>query len=219
MTILRGKFFMAACLLAASGLFSITNEAKAQGVSEAQGQPAAPNYSVGVTNLAIRPEAGAIFYNGNQKFAGGAMVDFNFLSTSWLKLGPSVGALYSSMSGTDFFSGVSTDNSQYIFQLPANLKAMISPIPKDNRLAIGAHGGANIIRTSGGAVATSGVFGGPSTTNITANPSGSWDVHPNVGLDLEYSLGTNFGISLRPDVTLMSAFNMTTLTLGLALQL
>lgn len=219
------KWLIAACFLlvgqawAAGQSQDDANRARSEAEKKAEEQAG----KVGVTNLAIRPEVGAVIFNGNQRFVGGAMIDFNLISVPWMKIGPSIGALYSSVGAGDFFSGVSMANNEYIFQLPGNLKATFSPDPTD-RLQLGVHGGANIIRSSSGVINTGGVAGGPgvfggSGANLGSNPGSSWDVHPNVGGDIDFALGTNADLTLRPDVTFMPNFNMLTATVGLGLKL
>lgn len=179
-------------------------------VSEAQAKGEKGGPEMGVTNFAVRPSVGAIFYNGNQQFTGGLLMDFNVVSSKMLKIGPATGALYSSVDQSNFFSGISTSNGLYIFQIPADLKVTIAPDPA-RRWQIGAHGGANVIYSSSG-LGTE--FG---TSTPVSGPS--WDVHPNVGADLDFALGTNADLTLRPDWTFMTAYNMVTTTLGLALKL
>jgi hypothetical protein len=167
---------------------------------------------MGVTHFAIRPSAGALFFNGNERFAGGVLLDFNFLDNPRMKFGPATGVLYSSLSGANFLSGISTGNDDYIFQIPANLKFTYA-IDDACRWHFGAHGGANIIRTNVGQT-----FGGPGGTTVTEGNS-SWDAHGNVGADVDFALNTNVDISLRPDVTFLSQFDAVTATLGLAVKL
>lgn len=190
-------------------------------VSTASEKGTGEGMSVGINHFAVRPNAGAIIFNGNQRFTGGVMLDFNALNTPWAKIGPSVGALFSSTDTGNFFSGVSTGNSNNIIQIPANLKATLNPLSSD-RLDVGVHGGVNIVRSNGGQLATTGPFGGAGSSfggNLGSTAGASWDAHPNVGADLDYSLSKNVGVSFRPDLTMMPNFNMETLTLGLALQL
>lgn len=183
--------------------------------SEAQAKGEEEKNQVGVTHLALRPSAGAIFYNGNQRFAGGVLLDTNFINTPWAKVGIASGALYSSLGSGDFFNGISTSNNNYIFQIPANVKVTGSP-ESSGRLQLGAHGGANIIYSSAGAASVGAPFGGA----VSATGGGaSFDAHPNVGADIDFALGTNADITLRPDVTFLSEFNMVTTTLGLAVKL
>lgn len=178
--------------------------------SEAQAKGETTENKIGVTNFALRPTAGAIFFNGRQKFAGGALLDFNLADVGWMKIGPAFGALYSPVDSDDFVSGISTSNDNYIFQIPANLKVTFSPDPA-NRLQLGVHGGANIIRS---AAALGNSFGGGTTSGGT-----SWDAHGNVGADIDYALATNIDITLRPDVTFLEDFEMVTTTIGLGLKL
>src|SRR4051812_40478880 len=56
--------------------------------SEVEVLPEEGGYRVGVTNFALRPQAGAVFYNDTSRFAGGVMMDFNVLGTPWAKIGP-----------------------------------------------------------------------------------------------------------------------------------
>lgn len=205
------KFFAVACLLVASQAFGQDENV---GRTEAEAEGEAGAYEVGITHFAVRPSAGAIFYNENQRFAGGILMDFNLLSTPWAKFGPAFGALYSSTSTGDFFTGVNAGNNDYIFQLPANMKVTFAPEPS-GRLQLGVHGGANIIRTN---VVAGGVFGETAPVGVTPGDS-SWDARGNVGGDIDYALATGADITLRPDVTFLPDFNMVTATLGLALKL
>lgn len=182
-------------------------------VSEAREEGNRDNTEFDVGHFALRPSAGAVFYNGQEKFTGGVLLDMNFLNTPWAKIGPATGALYSSASGGDFFNGVSTNNNAYIFQIPANLKATFAPDP-GHRLNLGVHGGANIVRSTG----TAGTFGSNEPV-ATTDTGASWDVHPNVGADVDFALSDGVDLTLRPDVTFLDSFNMTTATLGLALKL
>lgn len=227
-------FTIAACLLVASPVFaqntyeenyeedqadvnvenSDREPASSPQVSEAEAEGTSDDTKIDVNSLAIRPSAGAVFYNGQERFTGGVMLDINVLSTPWARLGPSTGALFSSLSGGDFFSGVSTNNNNYFFQIPANLKVTFSPDPA-NRLQLGVHGGANVIRSTG----TAGRFGSAGNVVATTDTGASWDVHPNVGADIDFALGDNVDLTLRPDVTFLDTFRMTTATLGLALKL
>ena len=182
--------------------------------TETEAEQMGEDTEIGVTNFALRPSAGAVFFEGQERFAGGVLMDFNVVSLPWMKLGPATGALFSSNTGGgDFFGGVSTNNNNYFFQIPANIKATFAPDPA-RRLQLGVHGGANVIRSS----AAAGTFGGGDTV-ATTDTGSSWDVHPNVGGDIDFALGTNVDLTLRPDVTFLDDFNMVTTTLGLALKL
>ncbi|MBI3543271.1 MAG: hypothetical protein HY075_08375 [Deltaproteobacteria bacterium] len=221
---LAAGLFAAACLLGQSGAYAAdevktTTETNNNGTQKSTTEAKGNNdqSQVGITHFALRPTAGAIFFNGTQRFAGGVLADFNLVQLPWMKIGPAFGALYSSLSGSNFFDGVSTSNNDYIFQLPANLKVTFAP---DNarRLQLGVHGGANIIRSNSG---VGGAFGGTTvSSNLGTTAGGStWDVHPNFGGDIDFALGTAADLTLRPDLTLMNAFNMFSATLGLALKL
>lgn len=181
--------------------------------TEAEAEDMQQEPQIGVTNFALRPSAGAVFFNEQERFAGGVLMDFNVVSLDWMKLGPATGAIFSSNTTGDFFNGVSTSNNNYFFQIPANLKATFAPDPS-RRLQIGVHGGANVIRSTG----TAGTFGSDDVVAVT-DTGASWDVHPNVGGDIDFALGTNVDLTLRPDVTFLDDFNMVTTTLGLALKL
>ncbi|MBI3557940.1 MAG: hypothetical protein HY074_16885, partial [Deltaproteobacteria bacterium] len=181
---------------------------------------AAPGTTVGITNFALRPEVGSIFYNGTQKFTGGVLMDFNVMSTPWVKIGPAVGALYSSTAPGNFMNGVSTASNDNIFQLPGDLKLTVSP-DAEHRLNLGVHGGVDVIRSTPSSATAAGAFGGKGVNqkNIASTTTASWDLHPNVGADLDYALSTNVDLTLRPDVTFLSDFNMITATVGLGLKL
>ncbi len=177
--------------------------------------------AVGVTNFAFRPQVGSVFFNGNQKFTAGVLMDFNVMGTPWVKIGPAFGALYSSTSPGSFLNGVSAANTNNIIQLPGNLKVTISP-DSEHRLNIGAHGGVDVIRSTAASATAAGAFGGKGANekNLATTSNGaSWDLHPNVGADLDYALSTNIDLTLRPDVTFLSDFNMITTTLGFGLKL
>jgi hypothetical protein len=214
-------FFFAACLALGSQAFAQdTNvnvegqgsNVNVQGKSEAQAEGKPAEGEIGITHFAIRPSAGALFFNGNERFAGGVLLDFNLMNRPDMKFGPATGALYSSLSGSNFLSGISAGNNDYIFQIPANLKYTYSP-DQAHRWQFGVHGGANIIRTNIGEV-----FGGTTGEVVSAGQS-SWDVHGNVGADVDFALNTNVDISLRPDVTFLSQYDAVTATLGLGVKL
>jgi hypothetical protein len=62
---------------------------------------------VGITHFAMRPTAGAVFFEGESRFSGGLLLDSNFLSSNKWKMGLATGALYSGIGeDTDFFGGV-----------------------------------------------------------------------------------------------------------------
>ncbi|MEW6055960.1 MAG: hypothetical protein AB1540_05035 [Bdellovibrionota bacterium] len=180
--------------------------------SEAEQEGDLGEPEVGITNFALRPSAGAVFFNDTERFAGGLLLDVNVLSSHSWKVGPATGAIFSSVGGGgDFFDGVSTDNEAFFFQIPANLKVTFAP-EFSKRLQLGVHGGANVIYTGEGLTTA---FGD------VAEPDGgdSFNVYPNVGADIDYALGTNADLTLRPDVTFLADFNMVTATIGLALKL
>jgi hypothetical protein len=184
--------------------------------SEAEAQPPVQGLQINVQDWAIRPSAGIVEYNSRSQFAGGLLFDVNILETSWMRLGPATGALFSSYSGTGYFNGINGSNDTYFFQVPANLKATFYP-EDSKRLGVAVHGGANMIySTQTLTVVNNGAFG---KSGNGAQSNSSWDAHGNVGGDISYLVTKNFDISIRPDVTFFPDFNMFTGTLGLALKL
>lgn len=209
--------FLLACLLSATGAFAQDSpqrtEAEATGVGE--GVELAPR------NFELKPHAGAIFFDGNERFAGGLLTGIDILNVPLadagrMTVGPEVGAIFSSTTGGDFFSGVNFNNSEYIFQLPGNLRASFVPNAFDERMHIGVHGGVNVVRST-----TTEAQGGPFGETVAGTTPGdaSWDARPNVGGEVGYEIVSGLDVSIRPDVTFLPDFNMVTTTLGFGLRL
>lgn len=196
----------------------VPTEQPIPGKIEAETEAEVAEEKVEVKNFAIRPHAGAIFFDGNERFSGGLMLDYNFLTTPMAKVGPSIGALYSSLSGNDFFDGVGAGNDQYIFQVPLNVKGTIAP-DAAGRLQLGAHAGVNVVYSTGGLATDFGSV--PFVVNQIGSSvaESSWESHPNVGADVDYAVSDAVDLTLRPDVTFMDQFDVVTTTLGLGVKL
>ena len=132
-------------------------------------------------------------------------------------IGPSLGVLYSHFgSPNSNFFGTSPDTaSPYgggganFVVIPTDLKLGFHPGPQ---FRISVHGGGNIIYRS---IANSMNLAAPDL----ATSDSLWKYYPNVGADVEFGLGRNVALSLRPDWTITPSndFFMATLGLGLTL--
>lgn len=166
--------------------------------------------------LVLRPSLGEIFFNDFNLFTTGLLLDVPVFQASNVVFSIGTGFLYSPLgSSVSVQTTAANSRDHSIAQVPANLKIAVHPgnLPA---LSAGPHLGANLIYTSGGLNAP---FG--NSTFITTpsqgrnSTSGSWQAHPDVGADVDYAFSHHFEVSLRYDATLMSAFNLQTLTLGL----
>jgi hypothetical protein len=167
--------------------------------------------------VGIRPQAGALFFenaltgNTDSRFLGGLTLDVNVLRGSPVYLGPSTGFLFSHVGPVDanFFgtdSPTAGDSGGNIFIVPANLKLGYNI---GDRFRVAAHGGANLVyRSIANALNIGGtLLGSESDTTF----------YPNAGLDLEWGLGQNIALTLRPDWTFTTGPDMATATLALAI--
>ena len=173
--------------------------------------------------VGIKPQVGVATFNqksisgGDARAAYGLTLDFNVINMmsnpsdsmqSWY-IGPSTGFLYSNIGGpgANFFASSSNAGpSSNVFQIPADLKVGYN-FGQSARLSL--HGGGNIIRRSDVSLVAIG----------TPNPAASGSdttIFPNVGADVEFGLGKNFGLLIRPDLTLTKGPNVYTGTIGLS---
>ncbi len=170
--------------------------------------------------LGIKPQVGAMVFNnpvsGNKdaRAAYGATIDLNLtrLATSNptpVYLGLSTGGLYSHFGGSNsnfFGTGEGARGGQNLLLIPANAKIGYN---LTDGFRLGAHGGGNVIYRSQ-----------QNALSLGSNSVGSgsdWSIFPNAGLDLEFGLGRNAALILRPDMTFTTGENLFTGTLGFSL--
>jgi hypothetical protein len=170
--------------------------------------------------VGVRPQVGVINFRdatGDQTVRGaaGITVDANLFSMidddlKQLYLGPSIGAIYSRVgsTGANFFGGGSTTGESANFLLlPMNAKAGFNFTPN---FRVAAHGGANLIYRSRANVMQLGL-------DNSATAGSDWSFFPNVGADLEFGLGKNLALTLRPDWTFTDGEDIRTGTIALAI--
>lgn len=174
--------------------------------------------------VSVKPHLGVIAFSDalggdTSRALGGLSVDMNMASTidkEWkdFYVGPSTGAYYSHLgSTTSNFFGTNpdlaiTDPGANFLLIPVNLKVGYTFM--DN-FRIAAHGGGNVIYRS---VASS-LFLGDSSFEAGS----TWKMFPSVGGDMEFGLGKNVSLSLRPDVTITPGNELFVGTLGLGVLL
>lgn len=170
--------------------------------------------------VAIRPQIGTVLLDrGDGKDAravGGLTLDWNAVSTftdneafGRAFIGPSIGAFYSRLGDTTtgFFgqnSDVTNAPAASLLVLPANLK--LGYLLTD-KLRVSAHGGGNALYRSSPSLA---FFG-------TGNANDNWTFQPNAGADLEWGIGKNVSLLLRPDWTFTPGNDLFTGTIGLGI--
>ncbi|OFZ18340.1 MAG: hypothetical protein A2X94_12360 [Bdellovibrionales bacterium GWB1_55_8] len=157
--------------------------------------------------VAVKPLVGAIAFDdvdGNTaRMAYGLEIDWNAaplfgeMMEKDMFFGPTVGFIYSHLGApTSDFIGRNPDNEALgqagsnMAVIPTNLKVGYN-VAEAVRLS--AHGGGNIIYRS---VANSINLGDDSTGSDSL-----WKYYPNAGADIEFGLGQNAALSLRPDWT------------------
>jgi hypothetical protein len=143
----------------------------------------------------------------------GLTFDINFLSRLQASeegkpyFGLSLGAIYSHLGfpSSDFL-GLNgpggTDQGTHLLELPLNLKVGYT-IGDIFRPSI--HGGLNAVYLSSS----------QSFTAVTVSAD-RWDLSPNLGADLEFGIGKNVALMLRPDWTFLDEDTLFTGTLGLS---
>ncbi|MBC7693594.1 MAG: hypothetical protein H7222_17650 [Methylotenera sp.] len=168
--------------------------------------------------VGIKPQVGALSTSDrsqDSRLAYGFTADLNLASSIWkagskmrnVFFGPSTGVLYSNRgaAGSNFFasSDISGDSAKLML-IPANLKLGYNITPS---FRVSAHGGGNFVyRNNPGAVQLG---------NLTSTSNGAdWTLRPNVGADFEFGLGQNFGLIIRPDVTLNPGNDLYSATIG-----
>lgn len=174
--------------------------------------------------VGFKPQVGVLVFDDPQnngdttsRAAYGFTLDMNAMRfinenlANWY-LGPSTGLIYSHLgsSGANFFGADSPTGAPNaganFFQIPLNLKAGYT-FGDSFRLAV--HGGGNIVYRSIGQSLALGDNAGATDSD--------WNIFPNVGADIEFGLGQNIALTLRPDVTLTPGDELYTGTLALAI--
>lgn len=172
--------------------------------------------------FSVKPQLGAMVFDDGTgtttRGTGGFMLDWNLAETilpdnmSGWYVGPSAGLLYSHMGapGSNFIGTDSptTGVDGNFFAVPVNAK--IGYAVTDN-FRVGVHGGGNWVYRS---AANSVILGDESFASGSTS-----DIFPNVGADIEFGLGPNTLLSLRPDIILGSQDNIFSGTVGLGIGL
>lgn len=171
--------------------------------------------------VGIQPALGTLVYTDElgevtSRMAAGLLVQWNLMNSfepyanNWF-MGPAIGAIYSHTGGggANFFgvdpaAGV-TDSGQVLL-LPANLKFGYA-FNGTTRLSL--HAGANVLHRT----RMQGVQVGE---GVSTGSDGDWRVYPNVGADLEASLGGNTSLLVRPDATITQGNDAYTALVGIS---
>jgi hypothetical protein len=170
--------------------------------------------------VGIIPQIGVLSFTapdgtGVSRGLAGLTVDFNFLGRVATHpgkpfFGLTIGALYSHLGqpGGDFFGNnppagsIFTSDTQFLLiPVDAKLGYTYSDI-----LRFSLHAGANLLYYGSG--------GAPNP--FTTDGSSGMNASPNIGMDLEFGVGRNVGILLRPDWTLATN-TIFVFTIGLTL--
>jgi hypothetical protein len=188
-------------------------------------QEVAPSAFLNET-VGIKPQVGVTTRSDGVSNPGkgifGFMLDFNVLkggpqNTEVAKtqeggrpfFGPSIGFFYSHIGnpGADFLglNGVSGDNGKHMLMIPIDAKAGYT-FNESVRLA--GHLGVNVLYENRNATTTEIAAG---STSRVSNWSGDFHMGP----DLEFGLGKNVGVLLRPDWTFHPGDTFFTGTFGL----
>lgn len=168
--------------------------------------------------VGITPQAGILSLNdnagdGNVRAVGGITIDGNLfagLPTRQVKpfLGPQVGVFYSHIGqpGANFFGLDSPggDQGADLVLFPLNLKAGIT-VGESIRMAV--HGGVNINYQHFARRDQDG--------EGTEFRNQDWDANTNLGGDLEFGLGKDVSLLLRPDWTFRPGADVFSATLGI----
>ncbi len=166
----------------------------------------------------IKPQFGVLDYKTQTgatetRAAIGATFEWNFANTlshnttRWY-VGPVTGLIYSHIgnNGANFVGSGDASGGANLTQIPLNLKVGYA---FSDAFRLSLRGGGNVIYRS--AVETVAI--GNTLTTVSGS---SWNIYPNVGADVEFGLGKNVTLMLRPDFTLTSNNNMFTGTIGIA---
>lgn len=164
--------------------------------------------SMKTQKFAIGPQLGVINYTDNAgedatRGMVGVGLDWNLapmfgaeVSNVYFGLQSGINVAKVGGSGANFFGGDSDPGTGLddatLLMAPVNAKLGYNI---SDRTRISAHGGGNVFyRSSAGAVRIA-------DDDPVGNES-EWDVHPNVGADLEMQIGDNVGLLARPDFTI-----------------
>ena len=227
---IRAAFLLAA-LIAATPCFA---EDTVQPTTAAQASDVTRGYLNNQT-FSFTPQLGALTYgtpfNGTQaRGVIGIGVDLNFLNAltppdqrygawSHVYIGPQSGFFFahtgSASAGFVGTGATTTDiyaNAGYMW-IPVDLK--IGYAFSDN-FRISVHGGGNVVyQTVSGTVNV----GNSTVFSSTTASNSSWNIFPNVGGDVEWGIGRDISILIRPDVTIASGTSPFAGTVGLGIAL
>lgn len=169
----------------------------------------------------LKPHAGVIVFNDpveedTTRGVVGLVMSWNlaraFEYSTPAYIGIETGGFFSHLGapGSNFFgsddNGIGGGGANMVL-IPANLKIGIAPV---DSVRLSAHGGGNVLyRSQASAINAGAGVGGEDI----------WRIYPNVGGELEFALGRNAALSLRPDWTITPGddFFVGTLGLGLAI--
>lgn len=174
-------------------------------------------YAVDVKNVTIQPQAGAIVFSGNERLSSGALAGFDFVESKYTNIGISAGILYSGLNNaisgaSGFWSGTSTNNKTYIFQVPIDLTLGIYP-SYFGRWRLTPHFGGNFVYSSSGVGIALGSH--PQPVAPGAGQGATWNAWLGMGVEASYSLSRLIDIGVRYDATLLDSFTLNTFTVGL----
>jgi len=170
--------------------------------------------------VGIKPQVGVVAFTdqfGNTQGRGalGLTAESNIANMVGLKgtnlyTGVVTGFIFSHLGdpGSNLFGSNSDtpvgNGGANMFFIPANAKVGYN---LTDQLRVAAHGGGNVIYRS---------IGTSMSLGTSSNTTGSvWRIFPNVGGDVEYAVGQNVAVMLRPDWTLTPGDTMFTGTVAL----
>jgi hypothetical protein len=170
----------------------------------------------------LKPHAGVVVFNDpieedTTRGIVGIQLSWNlaraFEYSTPLYFGIETGGFFSHLGapGSNFFgsddNGLGGGGANMVL-IPANLKVGIAPVES---VRLSAHGGGNVLYRS--------VANAINTGTSSVGGEDVWRIYPNVGGELEFALGRNAALTLRPDWTITPGddFFVGTLGLGLAI--
>lgn len=178
--------------------------------------------------VGIKPQVGIMAYtdaanNSTSRIAEGLTLEWNATGSiasmmgtegglkNWY-IGPVTGLVYSHLGapssnffGTSPNSGVSGGGANFFF-VPVNLKIGYN---MGEKFRLAAHGGGNVTYRSEANSLNLGSTSSSGTLSV-------WRMYPNIGGDIEYSIGRNVALIARPDVTLTPGNSLFVGTLGIS---
>ena len=211
--------------LLVGGVAVTPSYASEMGTSSAASEEALMDGNLKESRISVQPSVGVLSYRDEQDNAT-ARASYGFtLDSNLLKVmdptptrfffGPATGLIFSHMgSATADFFGSSVDNGRTnganLVLIPANLK--IGYNLRDN-FRLSARAGGNITyRSVGDSVAW-----GDSSQELGSG--GGWKMFPNVGMDLEWGVGKNTTVLIRPDYTITPGTDFFSGSIGLGINM